>query len=115
MYSDKLAKRKTWILWVLLLALLLGGFLLVFSGRDRAIRLKSAGFFWVQIRPMVNTVPVCCLGAFTPARALSSSPVLIPFSMHTARRVSLRVSSCSPGEQLTVVHRRSAQSRSTPR
>ena len=26
MYSDRLTKRKTWILWVLLLALLLGGF-----------------------------------------------------------------------------------------
>ena len=37
MYSDRLTKRKTWILWVLLLVLLLGGFLLIFSGGDREL------------------------------------------------------------------------------
>ena len=36
MYSDRLAKRKTWILWALLLLLLLGALALIFSdgGRD---------------------------------------------------------------------------------
>ena len=65
MYSDRLTKRKTWILWVLLLALLLGGFLLVFSGRERELGECSA----VAIRAAVQRSALQCYaveGAYPP-------------------------------------------------
>ena len=65
MYSDRLTKRKTWILWVLLLALLLGGFLLIFSGGDRELGEGSA----VAIRAAVQRSALQCYaveGAYPP-------------------------------------------------
>ena len=65
MYSDRLTKRKTWILWVLLLVLLLGGFLLIFSGGDRELGAGSA----VAIRAAVQRSALQCYaveGAYPP-------------------------------------------------
>ena len=42
MYSDRLAKRKTWILWVLLLLLLAGALCLIFSDGGRTLDDGSA-------------------------------------------------------------------------
>ena len=42
MYSDRLAKRKTWILWVLLLLLLVGALCLIFSDGGRTLDDGSA-------------------------------------------------------------------------
>ena len=42
MYSDRLAKRKTWILWVLLLLLLLGALALIFSDGGKGLDEGSA-------------------------------------------------------------------------
>ena len=65
MYSDKLAKRKAWILWIVLLVLLVGGCLLVFSGRERELGESSA----VAIRAAVQRSALQCYaveGAYPP-------------------------------------------------
>lgn len=65
MYSDKLAKRKAWILWIVLLVLLVGGCLLVFSGRERELGEGSA----VAIHAAVQRSALQCYaveGAYPP-------------------------------------------------
>lgn len=56
MYSDRLAKRKTWILWALLLLLLLGALALIFSGGGRDLDDSSA----LAIREAVQRSALQC-------------------------------------------------------
>jgi hypothetical protein len=56
MYSDRLAKRKTWILWALLLLLLLGALALIFSDGGRDLDDSSA----LAIREAVQRSALQC-------------------------------------------------------
>ena len=56
MYSDRLAKRKTWILWTLLLLLLLGALALIFSDGGRDLDDSSA----LAIREAVQRSALQC-------------------------------------------------------
>ena len=56
MYSDRLAKRKTWILWALLLLLLLGALALLFSDGGRDLDESSA----LAIREAVQRSALQC-------------------------------------------------------
>ena len=56
MYSDRLAKRKTWILWALLLLLLLGALTLIFSDGGRDLDDSSA----LAIREAVQRSALQC-------------------------------------------------------
>ena len=65
MYSDRLAKRKTWILWALLLLLLLGALALLFSDGGRDLDDSSA----LAIREAVQRSALQCYaveGAYPP-------------------------------------------------
>ena len=65
MYSDRLAKRKTWILWALLLLLLLGALALIFSDGGRDLDDSSA----LAIREAVQRSALQCYaveGAYPP-------------------------------------------------
>lgn len=65
MYSDRFAKRKTWIPWVLLLLLLAGGICLIFSDGGRAVDDGSAA----AIREAVQRSALQCYaveGAYPP-------------------------------------------------
>ena len=65
MYSDRRAKRKPWILWVLLLLLLLGALCLIFSDGGRDLNDGSA----VAIREAVQRSALQCYaveGAYPP-------------------------------------------------
>ncbi len=56
MYSDRLAKRKTWILWALLLLLRLGALALLFSDGGRDLDESSA----LAIREAVQRSALQC-------------------------------------------------------
>ena len=56
MYSDKLAKRKAWILWIVLLVLLVGGCLLVFSGRERELGEGSAVAIRAAVQRRISSI-----------------------------------------------------------
>ena len=65
MYSDRLAKRKIWILWALLLLLLLGALALLFSDGGRDLDESSA----LAIREAVQRSALQCYaveGAYPP-------------------------------------------------
>ena len=65
MYSDRLAKRKTWILWALLLLLLFGALCLIFSDGGRNLDDSSAA----AIREAVQRSALQCYaveGAYPP-------------------------------------------------
>ena len=65
MYSDRLAKRKSWMLWALLLLLLLGALCLFFSDGGKDLDDSSA----VAIREAVQRSALQCYaveGAYPP-------------------------------------------------
>ena len=65
MYSDRLTKRKSWILWALLILLLLGALALLFSDGGRDIDDSSA----LAIREAVQRSALQCYaveGAYPP-------------------------------------------------
>lgn len=65
MYSDRLTKRKSWILWALLILLLLGALCLLFSDGGRDIDDSSA----LAIREAVQRSALQCYaveGAYPP-------------------------------------------------
>lgn len=65
MYSDRLTKRKSWILWTLLILLLLGALCLLFSDGGRDIDDSSA----LAIREAVQRSALQCYaveGAYPP-------------------------------------------------
>ena len=65
MYSDRLTKRKSWILWTLLILLLLGALCLLFSDGGRDLDDSSA----LAIREAVQRSALQCYvveGAYPP-------------------------------------------------
>ena len=67
MYSDRRAKRKSWILWVLLLLLLLGALALIFSDGDGGKGLDEGSA--AAIREAVQRSALQCYaveGAYPP-------------------------------------------------
>ena len=65
MYSDRLTKRKSWILWTLLILLLLGALCLLFSDGGRDLDDSSA----LAIREAVQRSALKCYaveGAYPP-------------------------------------------------